>query len=282
MTSLCKIFVKIRGGFGNQLFQLAKALEMQKQFGGEVFSIPAMYNPLNTQRPYLLNFHNTIIKRSNIEIIKFYSFFKPLGNIQTVKENQIFKYQEIFPKRNLICLDGYWQTYKSVDKIRPYLKEILFQNIKKNSQLMTYMSDIKSTNSVALHIRRGDYISNKHANKFHGLLPISYYTKAINLLNSKYKNLKLIFFSDDINWVKQNFSYNNVLYIDNISNKNKELIEIYLMSQCKHAIIANSSFSWWGAYLNENAYTNTTIAPKNWLNNEVSTSDLLLNHWIKI
>lgn len=140
--------------------------------------------------------------------------------------------------------------------------------------------EIKNSNSVSLHIRRGDYVALSKSKKGHALCPISYYKKAIENIAQKIHNPRFFIFSDDIQWVKENLAIKyNAEYID--FNRDYPERDIILMKHCKHNIIANSSFSWWGAWLNENP-NKIVIAPKRWMNNLESSDDLIEPNWIKI
>ena len=129
-------------------------------------------------------------------------------------------------------------------------------------------------NTVSLHIRRGDYVN---LSDHHLLLDISYYKNAVNM----FKNIeKVVVFSDDIEWCKENLDIKNTEFIENET----DIVDLYLMSQCTHNIIANSSFSWWGAWLNKND-NKKVIAPKKWFGpkrNDLNDKDIIPETWIRI
>jgi len=166
-------------------------------------------------------------------------------------------YQEI-PFTDNMELNGYFQTEKYFINAR---QEIL----EKFGTTKTLI------NKTSIHIRRGDYLL--YPTK-HPLPPFEYYTNNINT------NKEYIIFSDDIPWCKQAFkNYNNIEYSENKS----ELEDLELMMRCKNNIIANSSFSWWGAWLNQNE-NKIVITPKVWFgpdNSHLNSSDLILENWIK-
>ncbi|MEI6553564.1 MAG: alpha-1,2-fucosyltransferase, partial [bacterium] len=137
------------------------------------------------------------------------------------------------------------------------------------------------SNSISIHIRRGDYISNQEANNFHGSCSIDYYTEAINIIKGKVSNPIFFVFSDDIAWVKENLKSDIVAtWVSEYNLDNTE--DLLLMSFCKHQIIANSSFSWWGAYLNRNI-NKIVIAPKKWIANKgYNTDEITPSSWIKL
>jgi len=141
---------------------------------------------------------------------------------------------------------------------------------------------ILSSNSVSLHIRRGDYVQNQEANKFHGICSPEYYSQAMNLIEQKIENPHYFVFSDEVGWVRENIKFNYP--VDFVSgNSISEAEELSLMSKCKHNIIANSSFSWWGTWLNTSP-EKIVIAPKKWIENTdlADASDLIPKEWIKI
>ncbi|MDD3060131.1 MAG: alpha-1,2-fucosyltransferase, partial [Sulfurimonas sp.] len=142
--------------------------------------------------------------------------------------------------------------------------------------------EIQSSNSVSLHVRRGDYVSNKNATSYHGVSSLDYYYNAIETISKKISNPILYIFSDDIPWVRENLIVSlPIVFIEN-TNTDRPFEDIYLMSLCKHNIIANSTFSWWGAYLNSNLEKNV-IAPKKWFNDPViNTEDLIPSSWTRI
>ena len=127
--------------------------------------------------------------------------------------------------------------------------------------------------SISLHVRRTDYVT---SNGFHPVQTVEYYNKAIETIGSYDQ---ILVFSDDINWCKENLNYDNVLFVENQDN----LEDMWLMSLCDHNIIANSSFSWWGAWLNQNK-DKIVIAPKNWFGSQSNLNDLdiIPNNWVKI
>jgi hypothetical protein len=145
------------------------------------------------------------------------------------------------------------------------LNEELFENI------ITH-------NSVALHVRRGDYLTNTSAANYHGVCSLLYYQKAIDLLSSQYSNLYFYVFSDDIKWAESNLTIPFPTTFIGHNFGDQSFQDLRLISRCKHQIIANSSFSWWGAWLN--SYENkTVIAPKKWFLNNKKTESLFPPSW---
>ena len=133
---------------------------------------------------------------------------------------------------------------------------------------------ILNENTVSLHVRRGDYINKEN---YHPLQTIDYYKNAYDIINEN--SINVLILSDDVNWCKKNIKFNNISYIENETN----IIDLYIMSLCKHNIIANSSFSWWGAWLNENK-NKKVICPINWFGEKTNiyTGDITPEKWLKI
>ena len=147
----------------------------------------------------------------------------------------------------------------------------------------TISSKIANNTSVSLHIRRGDYISNSAYNSTHGTCSLAYYTNAVNFLVNKIgRNFKVFAFSDDPEWVSSNLKLPvDICFVKNNSSEyNYE--DLRLMSECDHNIIANSSFSWWGAWLNTN-HNKIVITPSKWYaDKSTKNDDITPSNWIKI
>lgn len=148
------------------------------------------------------------------------------------------------------------------------------------------LNKINETESISLHVRRGDYVSNLKASSEHGVCSIDYYKKAIEHIKSKIKDKKNIcffLFSDDPIWVKDNMTFiNDEIVVIDFNNEEKSHEDMRLMSACKHNIIANSSFSWWGAWLNNNQ-EKIVVAPEKWFKvDNYDTRDLYPANFIKL
>jgi len=179
------------------------------------------------------------------------------------KETAYF-HKEVFNYNNDIYLDGYWQNEKYFKDIRTEIIRDFTLKKDTNNKLKKYLRDIKSNQSVSLHVRRGDYLENIQINKVHGICKIDYYKKAIKRIKQHIESPIIYIFSDDIKWCKENFDFlENKFFVDNLNNAFDEL---ELMKNCKHNIIANSTFSWWGAWLSK-ADSKIVIAPKVWWHN---------------
>ena len=291
--------VKLMGGLGNQMFQYAfgRALSLKhniplaldlsslgqktgvdtpRNYELDIFNIEAQIATLKEIDKFSIIHNNKILK----SIHNSFSFILPFFQ---VKEKQ-FCYNELKNDihRNTMFV-GYWQTEKYFENIKDIIKkDFQFKEPLEglNAELAT---KIKVSNSVGMHIRRGDFISNPVTNKYHGTCNSGYYKNAISYLSQKISgNMKLFIFSDEPGWVKNNLQFNyETIYIEN-NNGAKSYEDLRLMILCKHNIIANSSFSWWAAYLNSNV-DKVVVAPSQWFNNKtIDTHDLIPDGWIKM
>ena len=165
---------------------------------------------------------------------------------------------------------GYFQNYsflkESIDSIQQQFTLAPEVDAEMRS-LSSYQVINQHVNTIAVHIRRGDYVTNANASAFHGLCDVEYYKKSIELITARTTDPKFVFFSDDINWVKETFSWVPDAYFVENAGSTSSAVDMYLMSLCKHNIIANSTYSWWGAVLNTNP-EKIVICPERWTLND--------------
>ena len=261
------------GGLGNMLFQIAAT----KSFAISKNTKPSFYN-LDEQLNYLNNdkIYNPTLDYSE-EYLRLNIFNNLLSDspIDTKRYEFPFHYEDIEMEGDNILVHGFFQSEKYFKKHEKEIKE----DFKPTNEILNVInekySDILKYRKTSIHVRRGDYV--RHPNH-HPIQPVEYYENAINLL----KNIteKYIVFSDDIEWCKKTFIGDKFIFIED----EKDYIELYLMSMCENNIICNSSFSWWGAWLN-NYENKIVIGPKLWFGNSLSfhnISDIIPDTWIKI
>ncbi len=277
------IVIRVQGGLGNQLFQYALALSLKKKKNTKVILDITFYKESfipngATKRSFILdNFNikdieytidrNLVLKNSFSQKIKRLYERKLLPyykNTYVVEKKSGFD-SFIFEVKKTAYLDGYWQSYKYFENIEKELRSDLMLTTKLSSDSAVLLSAIKKQqNSISLHIRRGDYVT-KYNNLYYQI-SLDYYTNSINFIKSKLANdsIKIYVFSDDIDWCKQNIKINDSHYF--VPNNQKEDFEdLILMSNCSHNIIANSTYSWWAAWLNSNQ-KKIVVCPKRWFN----------------
>jgi hypothetical protein len=289
------IIVRLMGGLGNQLFQyaFARALSIEKNVELKLdlnFLNDKTFKENFTYRDFELDKFNLEFKfATKFEINKFSnSRFNNLLCKLSLKKNNVYLNERTYNHQNVkvlndIYLDGYWQSelyFENYKKI--IIKDLKFKDVNKvnNSFYENYLYN--NQNTVSVHIRRGDYVQNLNINAYHGTCDTEYYNKAINFINSKIKNPIFFFFSDDIDWVIKNFGKRyNYNYID-FNTENNNYLDMFLMSKCSHNIIANSSFSWWGAYLNQNS-NKYVIAPNKWfVDSKNDPPNIIPKTWIRL
>ena len=286
------------GGLGNQLFQYAAGRALALKHKTELKLDLSFLNsdPKNVYTKRELELHvfdiSSTISTSN-ELEAFYKrtffqkiatkFFSSLPSKYFIGNQQGFEYDMAFESYpNNSYLNGYWQSEKYFGSFREVLLKDLVIKKEMSEQCKLIYDLILNSNSVSLHIRRGDYVSDKSAIAYHGTISLDFYDKALAYLNGLYKNLKVFIFSDDMDWVKANLKLTNEFVYVDFNTEENSVFDMYLMSQCKHNIIANSSFSWWGAWLNQNPQK-VVIAPDKWFaDKNLNTKDLIPNSWQKM
>ncbi|GAB1766403.1 alpha-1,2-fucosyltransferase [Priestia megaterium] len=288
--------VQISSGLGNQLFQYALYKRLSQQSDNVFLDKHTSYllnknqhNGYELERVFNINpriathehirklsdLNNSLISRMRRKI-----FFKKHS---MYIEPQEFAFHDTVFTREKIYIKGYWQNYEYFTGIEKELKkDLIFQeNLDEKNKLL--VNKIINENSVSIHVRRGDYYSNeKYEEKFGNIATPEYYLKAIKLIEEKVENPIFYIFSDDIEWAKMNLGITgNVTYVTH--NKGIDSYkDMQLMSLCRHNIIANSSFSWWGAFLNKNS-EKIVICPRKWINIKgVNKINIFPELWISI
>ncbi len=268
------VYCNLKGGISNMMFQIAaaKSLAIDNNTDSCHPNLLSHLNYLNVENTY-----NPSMQHAN-DYMEIFRDIKTNPIDTNLVYNYPFHYADYNIKNNNFIINGFYQSEKYFQKHRKEILEMFkitnnIQNII-NTKYDEIIHDIYNHIYTSIHVRRGDYIK---FSDVHYLLPIEYYNEAIFKLDSRTD--KFIIFSDDIKWCKNNFIGDKFIFIED----EKDYIEIYLMSMCDNHIIANSSFSWWGAWLN-NKEDKMVIAPKKWFTNDNmhDTSDIIPENWIKI
>ncbi|HBU06926.1 MAG TPA: hypothetical protein DEB09_02490 [Candidatus Magasanikbacteria bacterium] len=283
------IIIKLSGGLGNQMFEYAFGRALSLKYKQILLFDKSIYKKKNksTPRKFFLNFFNVdILSFSSVLISKIFVIidllFIKLFKINFIKkEQQIHKYDDKLKisKFGINYFDGYWQCYKYFEEFDDIILEDFTPKIVWTGRLKEIDDKIVNSNSVSIHVRRGDYVGNKD----YEVCSLGYYQKAIDFFEINFNNLVFYVFSDDIEWVKNNLKFKNASVIFISGSGFNEAEELILMSHCKHNIISNSSFSWWAAWLNKNSNKKVVI-PDRWSNVEKlkSVPDLLPDSWLKV
>jgi hypothetical protein len=285
------IVVKLIGGLGNQMFQYAFGRYLSIHHNTNLyFDIVDLQNKNlgHIQRNFSLDGFNlrAAIYNLNDQKSRKENLFKRLfssseDKLKIITEKRLHFDKEIANAADNIYLNGYWQSPFYFEKIEDIIRKDFTFSIPLSNDAEQFQVKIKESNAVSIHVRRGDYVNNPETLSYHGVCDLAYYQKAIEIIENKTSNPTFFIFTDDPEWVKQNFSLSDdIILISNASFS--QFDDLRLMSVCKHAIIANSSFSWWGAWLINNP-TKTVVAPLKWLQNDsINTDDLFPKTWMRI
>ncbi len=178
-------------------------------------------------------------------------------------------------------LDGYWQSEKYFQDALSVIRADFTFKVPLSNRNSDIAEHIGQRNSVSLHIRRGDYVTDSNTNATHGLCSLDYYRKAVQYVADRIRQPYFFVFSDDIIWVKDNLKIDlPCQYIDH-NHGTESYNDMHLMSLCRNHIIANSSFSWWGAWLNPSP-EKIVVAPEKWFANKNDVKDLFPQGWVTL
>lgn len=285
-NNFMEVITQIMCGLGNQMFQYACGRSVAHRLDAEFYLDLSWFDTIyayDQKRTYMLDAFPGIYcafaaspKINKYKRLKHHLLFKKilrrLGIIEAryIQEPGYNYWSGIENIRSSVYLTGFWQNEQYFtgisDVIRHDFSFPAFSNIEAK-RLADRIHD--SACSVSIHIRRGDYIEKTSVNQYHGMPSLEYYKNALQILANKLgKSLELFLFTDDPDWVKQNFDalgYFSII-VDIPQHRIEPYNDMHLMSLCKHHIIANSSFSWWGAWLS--AGDGIVIAPKQWFTEE--------------
>jgi len=290
------VITRLNGGLGNQLFQYAAGRSLAERLG-----VPLKVDLSEFETDLLRRFEldkftinagiatpkelaNIVIKPSRFQ--RSYSRLAislGLGFNRIAFKERKFRYDDTFEKiRNPMYLNGYWQSEKYFKSAKDKLLSELCLVDKLGEASQRMLEEILPCSAISLHIRRGDYISNPSAALVHGVCSLDYYYSAIIHLTAHVENPYFFVFSDDPQWAKDNLKINYPVQFVEANGPDRGVEDMWLMKSCKHHIIANSSFSWWAAWLNDRQ-DKIVITPRIWfLDKKIDTKDLVPEQWHRI
>lgn len=291
------IVAKLQGGLGNQMFQYALgrhlAIKNNVPLKLDVTALKTN-DPSVTKRDYILSVFNveeSFATEKEIAWFKKYRFKKgkfwfwynrTIANRSRYAWEKQFNFEPwILTLKEPVYLDGYWNTEKYFKEIEDIIRKEFTLKKELGVESQKLLSEISGVESVSLHVRRGDYVSDTRTNAWHGAISSDYYEKAIQNIAEHVTNPHFFIFSDDPAWAREHIIPPfPTIYMPTDTEHPEE--DMYLMSQCKHNIIANSTFSWWGAWLNNNP-NKIVIAPHKWFQTpKMDTRDLVPTTWVTL
>ena len=283
------IIIKLNGGLGNQMFQYALYQAFSCK-GVDTKLDRSKYSHFDEKRTCILDYpcfqldYQLCTGKEARQYVLGTGMLarglvRLLGDKSThIYEKAEYQYDETILELKEGYLDGFWQTWKYMDGIQNSIRDCFkfVGNMPQNAQQIRNM--IHKTDSVAVHVRRGDYLKLKDI--YGNICTEEYYKDALEEMKQMIDNPTFFFFSDDIEWVKNTFGTSEEYIYADGSNRWEDYHDMQLMSECKHMIMANSSFSWWAAFLNQNE-GKKIICPNQWINSSEDTSDVYCKEWIK-
>ncbi len=274
------IIIQLKGGLGNQMFQYALYLELLHR--GKTVKIDDETGFVNDKLriPVLQRFGIEYEKATKEEIIdltdsKMDIFSRIRRKLTGRKTFRIDEKEGIFDPSILelenAYLVGYWQSdkYFSTPEVMTQIQEAFGrrpQEIMHDSVSWSTLQQIECSESVSIHVRRTDYLDKEHI-MIHNLCSETYYKNAIMKVRREHPNAVFFIFTDDKEWCRDHFKGHNFINVELQEGENTDVADLLLMSKCKHHIMANSSFSWWSAWLNDSP-EKMVIAPERWINNK--------------
>lgn len=280
--------VNIIGGLGNQMFQYAFYLSLKescKTTGVNILGFKGydLHNGYELEKIFNIN------GNKNNLLCKFYLSDTIIGKLlrkyfsYDYNERYEFKFDSSIYSIKCIMplfINGYWQNEKYFLSIKSKIYDaFLFDENKLNNNTKKLRYEIENVNSVSIHVRRGDYLSDENFKLFGGICTEDYYNKSVNYISELVDDPYYYVFTNDVEWAIAKFKGAKFKIVD-FNQCEDSWQDMYLMSNCKHNIIANSSFSWWGAWLKQNN-NKIVLAPEKWVNT-IDDIDVIPANWIKI
>ncbi|HET9503946.1 MAG TPA: alpha-1,2-fucosyltransferase [Hymenobacter sp.] len=293
--------VNLIGGLGNQMFQYAFGQSLAQECKIKVFfDTTELLNRAPkenfTYRDFELSIFEGEVPLASSDLLRLFTFqpkslseriyyrlLRKLKQVRYYPEAQNFVYEPaVWRTSPNTYFEGYWQSELYFQKHEQLIRQCFKFKTPLAGKNLQLAQQMEGENAIAIHVRRGDYANNQHINGVHGTCSPEYYQAAISIIASQVSNPVLYIFSDEPEWVAQNMQFGYpVTYVSHNTGKSS-FEDMRLMSLCKHNIIANSSFSWWGAWLNTNK-NKIVVAPKQWFATMPEYSiNLIPLSWIQI
>lgn len=291
------IIMRLKGGLGNQLFQYAAGRRIAET-NNLSLKLDLSWFKDQPGRPYSLN-HFAISEdvaspaeiaqlnglkwarlKENLPYIR--DFGGPYYQRTSVRERTLDFDPNILKISESAYLDGYWQSEKYFRDIEDIIRREFSVITRPDEENANHARIIQSSTAIAVHVRRGDYVSSPFAKRYHGVCTLDYYHRAIEYILSEVDNPRFFIFSDDPRWAQKNLKIDAPTTYVSHNSPDRNYEDLRLMTYCKHYIIANSSFSWWGAWLSQYR-DKIVIAPEKWFQaTDYNDKDRLPQEWIRL
>ncbi len=294
-----QIVVRLMGGLGNQMFQYAigRALairsgtvlkldlsgfvtDIKRRFELDDFPIqaaPASEIDVKSFRPRLHGNKKSWRARAT----RIMNRYLRTGDPAVYRERYFHFDPMVRDLRPPVYLDGYWQSEKYFADCADLIRREFTPQTPLEAENAVLAARIESTNAVSLHVRRGDYVSEPNVSRYHGICSADYYRHAVEHITGRVPDSHLFIFSDEPDWARGNLQFAQPTTVVAVNGPNRGFRDMQLMARCRHHIIANSSFSWWGAWLGCSP-GKIVVAPKRWFQVNHDTSDLIPASWVRV
>jgi Glycosyl transferase family 11 len=290
------IITRLLGGLGNQLFQYAAGRALAARHGTRLLLDIAAFDAYPLRRYRLDRFEIdadvlSVQERASLRIgIPVRGGVRGAADrlfraprVPELRERQFEFDAELWagaPRRCL--LDGYWQSPRYFENVAEAIRREVRVRAPMDEVNRAVAGRIAATTSVSVHVRRGDYVANAATNRYHGVCGPEYYAAAEKWLADRVGPLHLFVFSDDPEWAEANLRFASPTSVLRHNDAEQDHEDLRLMTGCRHHVIANSTFSWWGAWLSPHP-DKTVIAPRRWFGEAAhDTSDLVPREWVRL
>ncbi|WP_322630147.1 alpha-1,2-fucosyltransferase [Halothiobacillus sp.] len=284
-----EIIVRLKGGLGNQIFQFARGYSLAIENHAELYLDLSYFHRDARHGGFMLrdwslpaSVHETSLGGIPSWLIRIDEKLNYFGSrwldVGLISENG-----RRSSKRNRVIVDGYWQHVRFFENHERAIRAFLQPTVELSDDASALKERIDlGSSAVALHIRRGDYLSDPSARQVHGVLGVEYYERAVRYIHSHVEDPYFFVFSDDIEWAESNLRLADRMEFVRLTDSSP-VVDMYLMSRCQHNVIANSTYSWWAGWLNASSQK-TVVAPKNWFNDPVSNrnTSIVPPEWVRL
>jgi hypothetical protein len=296
------VITRLIGGLGNQMFQYAAGRALALRRGAalklDVTGFAAVGN--HTKRRYELDslpIHASAASDVDLALFDRASKARSLRLDRVLRSLRVgrrdgawpiyrephFQFDPTMPELQApVYLDGYWQSERYFSDIAGVLRQEFAAEAPSDRENEALAAGINAVNAVSLHVRRGDYVDDPNTNRFHGICSAGYYQRAVDYVTTRVGAPHLFVFSDDPQWTRANLRFAVPVTFVDANPPHRGYLDMRLMARCRHHVVANSSFSWWGAWLNPSR-EKVVVAPRHWFSASGNdTSDLLPPNWVRL